>query len=108
MYTVTDLVGKEIRTHDMFRVSSPFPGLELGENEQVVYIPDDSPLLNLLQSAYECTLAINQEGTAIDITVTKTMEQYWQENPPEPPEPTEADYLLDLDFRLSMIELGLN
>ncbi len=24
-----------------------------------------------------------------------------------PPEPTQDDYLLDLDFRLSMIELGL-
>ena len=31
------------------------------------------------------------------------------ENIPLPviPEPTEADYLIDLDFRLSMIELGL-
>lgn len=26
---------------------------------------------------------------------------------PLPPQPTEIDYLLDLDFRLSMIELGL-
>lgn len=26
---------------------------------------------------------------------------------PDPPDPTYEDYLLDLDFRLSMIELGL-
>lgn len=26
---------------------------------------------------------------------------------PLPPQPTEVDYLLDLDYRLSMIELGL-
>ena len=26
---------------------------------------------------------------------------------PEPPQPTTEDYLLDLDFRLSMLELGL-
>jgi hypothetical protein len=27
--------------------------------------------------------------------------------PPPPPQPTEADYLIDLDFRLSLLELGL-
>jgi hypothetical protein len=41
-----------------------------------------------------------ETGELIDITST--------ERPIElPPEPTEMDYLLELDYRLSMIELGL-
>lgn len=107
MYTIINSnTGQEIRTHDMFRVSKPFPEIELGANEQVAYIPD--ALLPQIAEACECTITVDGEGVATAIAITKTMEQYWQENPPTPPEPTEADYLLDLDFRLSMIELGLN
>lgn len=39
-----------------------------------------------------------------------TREQYleWENNQPKPPqEPTQDDYLIDLDFRLSMLELGI-
>jgi len=54
-----------------------------------------------------CIIAVDEDGIAVAITITKTMEQYWQEKPSQPPQPTEDDYLIDLDFRLSMIELGL-
>lgn len=33
--------------------------------------------------------------------------QEWLVNKDKPPQPTEIDYLLDLDYRISMIELGL-
>ncbi|MEG6521152.1 hypothetical protein [Desulfotomaculum sp. 1211_IL3151] len=108
MYTIIDKnTGQEITMHDMFRVSEPFPGLKLADNEIVVFIPDDSPLFTEIQTAYECIITVDKTGTATAVTVTKTFEQYWQENPPSPPKPTEIDYLLDLDYRLSMIELGL-
>jgi len=106
MYTIINITtGKEIRTHNMFRVSEPFPGVELEESERLVYIPE--VLLPLLNFAYECIIAVDEDGIAVAITITKTMEQYWQEKPSQPPQPTEDDYLIDLDFRLSMIELGL-
>ena len=97
MYTIIDKnSGQEIRTHDMFRVSSPFPDIELGENEQMIYIPDNSTLFNQLQSAYECTLTVDQEGIGMGIAVTKTMEQYWQENPLPPQLPTPAEEIAQL------------
>jgi len=43
---------------------------------------------------------LDGQGNLIDITPT--------ERPPGPlPEATQDDYMLDLDFRLSMIELGI-
>jgi len=43
---------------------------------------------------------LDGNGNLIDIAPT--------ERSPEPPsEPTQDDYMLDLDFRLSMIELGI-
>ena len=45
-----------------------------------------------------------QEGTDIDL-VQQIIDEH--DPTPLPPQPTQDDYLLDLDFRLSMIELGL-
>ncbi|NLE06855.1 MAG: hypothetical protein GX638_18915 [Crenarchaeota archaeon] len=98
MYTVIDSVGKEIRTHNMFRVSEPFPGVELAEGEQLVEVPDT--LLSQINSAYECIITVDAEGTATGITVTKTMEQYRQENPPPPMPPTETE-------RLEAVEMAI-
>lgn len=107
MYTVINkTTGVEIITHDMFRISAPFPGIKLNEDEQLVFIPDT--LLSQITDAYECIIDVDVDGVATGITVIKTMEQYRQENPPAPPKPTPEEYLLDLDFRLCMIELGLN
>jgi hypothetical protein len=36
-----------------------------------------------------------------------TLEQDAQQNPPVAADPTAEDYLLDLDYRLSKIELGI-
>lgn len=61
---------------------------------------------SLAQKIRECRpyfdFVLNEEGDLIDVIPTKRPE-------PEPivPEPTIDDYLLDLDFRLSTIELGL-
>lgn len=42
----------------------------------------------------------------VDMTVVQTVID--AHNPvPLPPQPTEFDYLIDLDFRISMIELGI-
>lgn len=81
MYTVIDkLTGNEIRTHNMFRVGAPFPSVELGENEQLAYIPEI--LLTQLEVAYECVITIDAEGVATTISVTKSIEQWRQENQP--------------------------
>lgn len=106
MYTVINSIsGEEIRSHYMFRCSNIFPNLILANDEQVIFIPD--LLVEEINSAYECSITVDEEGVATVITVTKTMEQWKQENPLPPQEPTELDYLLDLDFRLCMLELGL-
>jgi len=92
MYTIIEKnTGQEIRSHNMFRVSAPFPGVELGENERVAFIP--SELIEQLNNAYECNITVDQEGVATNITIEKTMEQYWQDNPPAEPEPTELEIL---------------
>lgn len=56
------------------------------DDEIILTMPDDTPQSTLDQ-----------------------IEQIYQNHDPAPtpPQPTEADYLLDLDFRLSMLELGL-
>jgi len=49
-----------------------------GETEEVAFTPEE-----IAQREYEASL------------------------PPAIPEPTQDDYMLDLDYRLSMIELGI-
>ena len=49
-----------------------------GETEEVAFTPEE-----IAQREYEASL------------------------PPDIPEPTQDDYMLDLDYRLSMIELGI-
>lgn len=106
MYTIINkTTGQEIRTHDMFRCSAVFPNLELAENEQVAYIPEE--LIETINSAYECTITADEEGTATAITITKTLAEWQAEQPAVTPDPTIEEYLLDLDYRTSMLELGL-
>ena len=85
------------------------PGIEAPEGQQIVRISDESELAQKILTAEpnSYTLVFDETGHCIDAIVTKTLEQYWLENPPGPPDPTTEDYLIDLDFRLCMIELGL-
>ena len=48
------------------------------------------------------TFETDEHGNIISVTPAPK-----SETEPEPPEPTIEEYLIDLDFRLSMIELGL-
>ncbi len=48
------------------------------------------------------TFETDEHGNIISVTPAPKPEPE-----PEPPEPTIEEYLIDLDFRLSMIELGL-
>ena len=91
MFTVIDkLTGNEIRTHSMFRVGSLL-GVQLAENEQLAYIPND--LIEQLESAFECSITVDENGMATAITVTKTLEQWRQENPLPPQPLTEIEQL---------------
>ncbi|WP_313891097.1 hypothetical protein [Psychrobacillus sp.] len=56
---------------------------------------------------------INEFGLPEECTLSRT-QKWYDENPPEPevlPEPSEPemmmDYLVDVDYRVTMIELGL-
>jgi len=92
MYTVINsITSQEIRLHNMFRCSSIFPDLELGENEQVAFIPNT--LIEIINSAYECIITVDSSCTATAITITKTIEQWRQENPLPIPPKTELELL---------------
>jgi len=96
MYTIINsATGEEIHYHNMFRNPDIFPNLELGENEKVAYIPDE--LVSTLQSSQECIIAVDEEGTATSITVTKTMEQWRQENPLPIPPKSDAERIVGLE-----------
>lgn len=45
--------------------------------------------------------------TQEEVEQNEQVQLRWQEEQAKPKPPTEIDYLLDLDYRLSMIELGL-
>lgn len=112
MYTVINkTTGEEIKLHNMYRIPSPFPGIEPAENEQMVRIPDE--LIATLQSADECTITVDEEGTATAITVTKTMVEWQAEQPVVTPEPTTEEMLLaayleieQLKARITALEGG--
>jgi hypothetical protein len=58
----------------------------------------------LVESKDNDTWITFADGT--DMTVVQTVITA-HDPTPLPPQPTEADYLVDLDYRLSMIELGI-
>lgn len=71
-------------------------------------------LIEMQSDATEGTLiqnAMNAGYSAVDIEVKEVTEAEWQaifDAQPKPePQPTDVDYLIDLDYRLSMLELGL-
>jgi len=55
--------------------------------------------------------AISAGYAETDVEEKEVTESEWQDildaQPKPEPQPTEADYLIDFDYRLSMIELGL-
>ena len=61
----------------------------------------------------ECLVIKNEDGEVvdyeyIDFILYKTAEEVYQEYlNPQPSQPSQIDYTLDLDFRLSKIELGI-
>lgn len=73
--------------------------------EDVFVIDDRSDLAKKIRRHMPCfELVLDENDNLIDIEPT--------ERPPAPPpEPTESeiltDYIVDVDFRLSMVELGL-
>jgi len=92
MHTVINSnTGQEIMGHNLFRVSGIYPNDVVGENEQIVFVPET--LGQQLKAAYECTISADGEGVATGIVVTKTIEQWRQENPPAPQPLTEIEIL---------------
>ena len=106
--STTKKVINNTGTNSMFPDGN-IPGIEFKSNEQAIKIHDNSLLAQKISLAmpgyYE--LILDESCEVIDVTVTKTITEYQASLPPVTPEPTEIDYLLDLDYRLSMIELGL-
>lgn len=79
-------------------------GIRVNDNELIQEIADE--VLDKIKTAYEYDL-IFTDGEVTDINVIQTIDEYEASLPPIIPVPTTDDYLIDLDFRLSMIELGL-
>lgn len=74
---------------------------EIKELDELVYVVDDNSKLakKIMESAPYFEFVLDDVGELVDITPL-----------PKPvviPEPTTEDYLLDLDYRLSLRELGV-
>jgi hypothetical protein len=106
--STTKQVINNMGPHPMYPDGN-IPDLLIAENEQAVRILDGSELAQKILAAepHSYTLAFDEEGNCVDAIVTKTIAE-WQAENPTIPEPTMEDYLVELDFRLCMIELGLN
>lgn len=80
-------------------------------NELFVRIHDDSEIASKILSAHEYTLILNDQDEATGVTVHQTLEEYQAAQPPVEPVPSESDelasYMLDMDYRLTMMEMGL-
>lgn len=62
--------------------------------------PEDAELEEKIINNYpNFEFVFDEDGRPIDITTTEPI--------PEPYEPTIEDYMLDMDFRLSCLELGI-
>jgi hypothetical protein len=69
-------------------------------NKDCFVVEDGTELAQKIINAYpHYDFITDTDGNLIDIEVL--------EKPIVTPEPTTEDYLIDLDFRLSMIELGI-
>lgn len=73
---------------------------EIAENVNGILIEDNSELAQKINSLYPNFEMVLEDGKLIDVTEIPAP-------PKEPPEPNQDDYMLDLDYRLSLIELGL-
>lgn len=82
---------------------------ELPDGQTYIKIHDDSDLAKKIMAAepHSYTLVFDVDGNCIDATVTKTLVEWQAEQPVVIPDPTTEEYLIDLDYRLCMIELGL-
>ncbi len=86
-------------------VLSGFPNENFGNYENVFIVDDNSNLaMKIKRHMPYFDFVLDDEGNLIDIMPT--------ERPPSPPpEPTEtellSEYIVDVDFRVAMLELGL-
>lgn len=83
------------------------PGITPIEGQVFVRIHDNSSIAKQIMNAYQYELVLDGNNICNGVNVTMDKEEYLATLPPSEPEPTQDGYLLDLDFRLSLIELGL-
>lgn len=85
--------------------------LEEKSNELFVRIHDNSEMAKEILTAHEYSLILNDRDEATGVTVHQTLEEFQAEQTPIDPLPTESDelasYMLDMDYRLTMMEMGL-
>lgn len=90
-----------IRQNKGIEQNSLYPDSNWYDNEpENIVIKDGSELAEKIKQ-YAPYFELNEDMT--DITPTEKP----PEPGPKPPEPSVEDYLLDLDYRLSKIELGV-
>lgn len=90
----------------------PDGNLPIKENENEIYIRlhDDSVFAKKIMLAYEHDLVLNDANEVTNVVVDKTLEEFQAEQNILPPDPTESEllqeYVVEVDFRVAMIELG--
>ena len=86
-----------------FQSRSDMPNENWTEETNVFIVDDNSELAQKINNNYPYfDFVLDVEGNLIDITIAERTS-----GPIPEPEPTQDDYMLNLDFRLSMIELGI-
>ena len=73
----------------------------LPEGQEYIRLHDEVELVQKISLAYSCELVFDDNCNVIDVNVTKTLEQYWQENPPTLPEPTPEEKIAQLEQQLA-------
>jgi hypothetical protein len=93
-------------TNKIIQTINSSEGLQVNENHLLQEITDET-LISKINVAHDYTLVFDVDGNVTDITVSKTQDEWQAEQPIPEVEPTPEEYLVDLDYRLSLIELGL-
>lgn len=96
MIIVIDKETKEIKnnmgTNSLFPTGG-VPNLKPKENEMFIKIHDDSVFAELIMSAYDYELILDENNDVTNVIVHKTLEQYRAEQPIPTPQPSELDLL---------------